>query len=82
MVINAVSSSNLPYKIKSLSILVLTIKIIWQVCLYITCVFSQGYAPFIDVENSLKTILDNIEHQTGKPDIQQKYFLSFNNVDE
>ena len=28
--------------------------------------FCQGYAPFIDVENSLKTILDNVEIQTGE----------------
>ena len=24
--------------------------------------FDKGYAPFIDIENSLKTILDNVEH--------------------
>ena len=36
--------------------------------------FSQGYAPFLDVENSLKTILDNIEQQTGKPDYSIQIF--------
>ena len=29
------------------------------------CTFKKGFAPFIDVVNSLKTILDNVENQTG-----------------